>query len=170
MSQREELEKLAKACEECWGKDIASLDEHLERCPVCQEYKKKSEKIYQMMEAVHMFASKPEDERRKIFGARMEQFSTMPEYKRIMAISDMLDSIAELSEEDRIKITKTRTDIITSLPEQKKNILMGTLKKVMAEWPEERKMMEKQVVITATQDYFILKRKIVRKMFTKMLE
>jgi len=29
---------------------------------------------------------------------------------------------------------------------------------------------EKQAVIAATQDYFILKRKIVRKMFKKMLE
>lgn len=170
MSQREELEKLAKACEECWGKDIASLDEHLERCPVCQEYKMKSEKINQMIEAVHMFASKPEDERRKILGARMEQFSTMPEEKRIMAIGDMLDSISELSEEDRIKIVRTRTDIITSLPKQKKEILMGSLKKVLAGWPEERKMMERQAVIAATQDYFILKRMIVRKMFKKMLE
>jgi hypothetical protein len=170
MSQKEELEKLAKACEECSGKDIASLDEHLERCPVCQEYKMKSEKINQMMEAVHMLASKPEDERRKILGARMEQFSTMPEEKRMIAISDMLDSIAELSEEDRIKIVKTRTDIITSLPGQKKEILMGTLKKVMAGWTEERKMMEKQAVIAATQDYFILKKMMVRMMFKKMLE
>jgi excinuclease UvrABC nuclease subunit len=170
MSHREELEKLANACEECWGKDMASLDEHLERCPVCQEYKMKSEKINQMVEAVHMFASKPEDERRKILGARMDQFSTMPEEKRIIAISDMLDSIAELSEEDRIKILKTRADIIASLPGQKNVILMGSLKKVLEGWPEERKMMERQAVIAATQDYFILKRMIVRKMFKKMLE
>ncbi len=170
MSHREELEKLAEACEECWGKDIASLDEHLERCPVCQEYKMKSEKINQMMEAVHMFASKPEDERRKILGARMDQFSAMPEEKRIIAISDMLDSIAELSEEDRINILKTRADIIASLPGPKNIILMGSLRKVSEGWPEERKMMERQAVIAATQDYFILKRMIVRKMFKKMLE
>ena len=170
MSHREELEKLAKACEECWGRDMASLDEHLERCPVCQENKMKSEKISQMMEAVHMFASKPEDERRKILGARMDQFSTMPEEKRIIAINDMLDSIAELSELDRIKILKTRADIIASLPVQKNVILMGSLKKVLAGWPEERKMLERQAVIAATQDYFILKRMIVRNLFKKMLE
>jgi excinuclease UvrABC nuclease subunit len=170
MSQREELEKLAKACEECVGKDAASLDEHLEKCPECQEYKMKAEKINQMMEAVHMLASKSEEERRNILGARMEQFSTMPEDKRITAIRDMLDSIAELSEEDRIKIVKTRTDIMTSLPKQKKEILMGTLKKVMAGWSQERKMMEKHAVMAATQDYFILKRIMVRMMFKKMLE
>ncbi len=170
MSHREELEKLAEACEDCWGKDIASLDEHLERCPVCQEYKIKSEKINQMMEAVHMFASKPENERRKILSARMDQFSTMPEEKRILAMSDMLDSIEELPEEDRIKILKTRTDMIASLPAKKNVILMGSLRKILAEWPEERKMMERQAVIAATQDYFILKRMIVRKMFKKMLE
>jgi len=116
MSQREELEKLAKACEECLGKDIASLDEHLEKCPVCQEYKIKAEKINQMMEAVHMLASKPDEERLKILSARMEQFASMPDDKRMIAISDMLDSISELSEEDRIKIAKTRTDIMASLP------------------------------------------------------
>ncbi|CAG0981291.1 hypothetical protein METP3_02096 [Methanosarcinales archaeon] len=170
MSQREELEKLAKACEECSGKDIASLDEHLEKCPACQEYKMKAEKINQMMEAVHMLALKPDEERRKILSARMEQFSTMPEDKRMTAISDMLDSIAELPEEDRIKIVKSRTDIITSLPHQKKDVLMGTLKKIMAGWTHDRKMMEKQAVMTATQDYFILKRMMVRMMFEKMLE
>ncbi|MDL5504124.1 MAG: hypothetical protein QSU88_13015, partial [Candidatus Methanoperedens sp.] len=122
----------------------------------------KAEKINQMMEAVHMLALKPDEERRKILSARMEQFFTMPEDKRMIAISDMLDSIAELPEEDRVKIVKTRTNIITSLPEQKKDVLMGTLKKVMARWTHDRKMMEKQAVMAATQDYFILKRMMVR--------
>ena len=130
----------------------------------------KAEKINQMMEAVHMLALKPDEERRKILSARMEQFSTMPEDKRMTAIRDMLDSIAELPEEDRIKIVKTRTDIITSLPEQKKDVLMGTLKKVMAGWTRDRKMMEKQAIMAATQDYFILKRMIIRRMFEKILE
>ena len=94
----------------------------------------------------------------------------MPDDKRMTAISDMLDSIAELPEEDRIKIAKTRTDIIASLPKQKKDVLMGTLKKVMAGWSHDRKMTEKQAVIAATQDYFILKRMMVRTTFEKMLE
>ena len=170
MSHREELEKLAKACEECSGKDRASMDEHLEKCPACLEYKMMAEKISQMMEAVHMLALKPDEERRKILSARMEQFASMTEDKRMAAISDMLDSIAELSEEDRIKIIKTRTDIMASLPKQKKDVLMGTLKKVMGGWTPDRKMTEKQAVMAATQDYFILKRMMVRKMFTKMLE
>ena len=170
MSHREELEKLAKACEECSGKDTASLDEHLEKCPACLEYKRKAEKISQMIEAIHMLASKKDEERRKILSARMEQFASMPEDKRMTAINDMLDSIAELSEEDRIKILKTRIDVITSLPKQKKDILIGSLKKVMAGWTPERKMMEKQSLIAATQDHFILKRMMVRMMFMNMLE
>lgn len=169
MTAREELENLAQACEECAGKDTASLDEHLEKCPVCQEYKVKAEKVNQMMEVVEMLAAKPDGERLKILSARMEQFSTMPEDKRMEAISGMLDALGELSEEDRVKIVKTRTDIITKLPKEKRETLMGTLKKVMAEWPEERKMMEKQAVMAATQDYFILKRIMVRRMFKKML-
>ena len=116
-----------------------------------------------------MLASKPEEERRNILKARMEQFSTMPEDKRIASISDMTDAVGELSEEEREKIIKTRTDIITKLPKDKREILMGSLKKVMATWPEERKMMEKQAVMAATQDYFILKRIMVRMMFKKML-
>lgn len=169
MTAKEELEKLAKACEECAGKDAASLDEHLDKCPVCQEYKENAEKVNQMMEVVQILASKPEEERRNILMARMEQFSTMPEDKRIASISDMTDAVGELSEEEREKIIKTRTDIITKLPKDKREILMGSLKKVMATWPEERKMMEKQAVMAATQDYFILKRIMVRMMFKKML-
>ncbi|MCX9013340.1 MAG: hypothetical protein OIN89_00840 [Candidatus Methanoperedens sp.] len=169
MTHREDLKKLANACEECSGKDAASLDEHLEKCPVCQEYKMKAEKIDQMMEAVQILASKSEGDRRKILGARMEQFSTMPEDKRTMAISDMLDAVSELPEQDRIKIVRTRIDIMTALPKQKKEALMGTLKKVMSTWSQDRKMMEKQAVMAATQDYFILKRMMVRMMFKKML-
>jgi coproporphyrinogen III oxidase-like Fe-S oxidoreductase len=99
----------------------------------------------------------------------MEQFSTMPEDKRTMAISDMLDAVSELPEQDRIKIVRTRIDIMTALPKQKKEALMGTLKKVMSTWSQDRKMMEKQAVMAATQDYFILKRMMVRMMFKKML-
>ena len=169
MTTREELEKLAKSCEACAGKDAGSLDEHIEKCPVCQEYKEKAEKTNQMMEVVQMLASKPDEERQKILFARMEAFSTMPEDKRMKAISDMMDAVGELSEDERVKIVKTRTDIITKLPRDKKDILMGTLKKVIATWSEDRKMMEKSAVMAATQDYFILKRMMVRMMFKKML-
>jgi len=169
MTQREELEKLAIACEECASKDPASFDKHLDKCPLCHEYKTEAEKINQMMEAVQMLASKPDEERRKILGIRLEQFSTTTEDKRMMAISDMLDAIGELSEGDRRKIVKTRTDIITGLPKEKRDILMGTLKKVIAKWPEDRKKMEKHDIMAATQDYFILKRILVRMIFKKML-
>ena len=169
MTAKEELEQLAKACEECAGKDAASFDEHMESCPVCQDYKEKAEKVHQMLEVMQMMASKPEEERHKILGARMEHFSTMPDDKRLAGITDMLDSLEELSEEDRIKVVKTRTDIITKLPKEKRQILMGTLKNAMSPWSDERKMMEKRAVMAATQDYFVLKRMMVRMMFKKLM-
>lgn len=169
MSAKEELEKLALACEECAGKDEASLDEHLTTCPVCVDHNNKAKEIYQMLEVMQMMASKPEEERHNILAARMEKFSTMPDDERKAAITDMLDSLEELSEEDRVKIVKTRTDIITKLPKDKKNILMGTLKDVMSDWTQERKMMEKRAVMAATQDYFIMKRIMVRMMFKKLM-
>lgn len=169
MTAKEELEKLAIACEECAGKDVASIDEHIESCPVCQDYKEKAENVHQMIEAVQTMASKPEEERQKIMGARMEQFSTMPDDKRLASITDMLDSLEELSEEDRIKVIKTRTNIITKLPKEKRQILMGTLKNAMSPWSDERKTMEKRAIMAATQDYFILKRMMVRMMFKKLM-
>ncbi|MCK5660863.1 MAG: hypothetical protein KAH86_05835, partial [Methanosarcinales archaeon] len=153
----------------CAGKDAASFDEHMESCPVCQDYKEKAEKVHQMLEVMQMMASKPEEERQKILSARMEKISTMPDDKRLAAITDMLDSLEELSEEDRIKVVKTRTDIITKLPKEKRQILMGTLKKAMSPWSDERKMMEKRAVMAATQDYFVLKRMMVRMMFKKLM-
>lgn len=169
MGHKEEIEQMAKACEECSGKDSASLDEHLEKCPFCQDYRIKAEKAYQIMEAVHMLALKTEEERLNILRSRMEQLSNMPEERRMSAISDMLDLVSELPEEDMIRIVKTRTDIITSLPEQKKEVLMGTLEKVMKGWPRDRKMMEIRAVMAATQDYFVLKRIMVRRMFRNIL-
>ncbi len=74
MTTREELEKLAIACEECASKDPASFDKHLEKCPVCNKYKIEAEKINYMMEAVQMLASKPDEERRKIRELNIESY------------------------------------------------------------------------------------------------
>lgn len=102
MTTREDLEKLAIACEQCASKDPASFDKHLEKCPVCNKYKIEAEKINYMMEAVKKLASKPDEERRKILGTRIEQYSTTTEEQRIMAVSEMLDAVGELSEDGRI--------------------------------------------------------------------
>lgn len=169
MGHKDELEKLAKACEECSDKDTLSFDQHLDNCIACQEYKAKAEKLNQMTEAVRMLASKPDDERRKILNARMEQFFSMPPEKRRSSIGDMLELIGELSEEERIKITKTRMDIVTNLPKEKRDVFMADLKRVIADWSEERKLMEMRSVKAATQDYFILKRIVIRRLFGKIL-
>ncbi len=169
MTTKAELEKLAEECQACADKDTASINEHLENCPLCKEHKKKAEGFNQMMEVIEMLASKPEEERAKILGARMEQFSEMPDDKRIEAIGEMLDAAGELPEDAMFKVVKTRTDIMTKLPKDKRMVLMGTLKQIMSKWPDDRKMLEKRAGMAATQDYFILKRMMVRNMFKKML-
>lgn len=169
MTTKAELETLAEECQACADKDTASMDEHLESCPACLEHKKKAEGFNQMMEVVEMLASKPEEDRRKILSARMEQFAGMPDDKRMEAIGGMMDAAGELPEDAMFKVIKTRTDIMTKLPKDKRMVLMGTLKQIMSKWPDDRKMLEKRAVMAATQDYFILKRMMVRNMFKKIM-
>lgn len=169
MLAKKKLEELADACEKCMGEDSTSIEEHFESCPVCKDYSEQAEKVNQMLEVVQMLPSKSEEERFNILSARMEQFSTLPDDKRKDVIGDMLNAVGELSEEDLFKMVKTRTDIMVKLPKDKRQILMGSLQEVMSEWDMDRKMLEKRAVMAATQDYFILKRMMVRRMFNKML-
>lgn len=93
----------------------------------------------------------------------------MPDDQRLETISKMLDAEGELSEADLFKIVTTRVDILTKLPKAKRVLLMETLEKVMSQWPENRKLLEKRAIMNATQDYFLLKKTLLRRMFKKML-
>ena len=75
----------------------------------------------------------------------------------------------ELTEDERIKIVKTRTNILTKVPKEKRTVLMGTLKDIMSVWTPERKMMEQRALIAATEDYFLLKKIMVQKMFKRLM-
>ena len=103
MTTMKELDKLAQECEECASKDSRSLDEHMDKCPQCQERKVKTEVHGKMVEAMQMMASKNEEDRSKILGARMEMIITLPEEEKITALIEMLDSLGELSQADMNK-------------------------------------------------------------------
>ena len=83
------------------------------------------------------------------------------------------DSIASesnmLAEEDRVKIVKARTDVLTKLPKEQRMKLMGTAKLITTDWDDERKSMEMRAIMDATEDYFLLKRMMVRKMFRNVI-
>ncbi len=169
MTTRHELDELAQMCFECADSDDASIDDHLEDCAVCKDYSNKAEMFNQTLEVLQMMAARPEEERSRILGARMEKFTTMPAEERIRAIGGMLEALGELPEEDRNKIVRTRINILTSYPKEKRQMLMGSLQEIFSHWPEDRKMMEQKAVMHATQDYFILKRMMIRNMFKKMM-
>jgi hypothetical protein len=169
MSMKKELATLAEACEVCAMSDDSSIDDHMLSCPSCQDHEKKAEEISQMVQTMQMLASKPEEERRLILSARIDNFASMPELKRFHAISDMLDSLEELTEEQRVTVIKTRTNILTSASKVKRDVLMGTLKDIMHDWDMDRKTMEQRAVMAATDDYMFLKRTMVRRMFKKLM-
>ncbi|MEE9223593.1 MAG: hypothetical protein V3U51_02470 [Thermoplasmata archaeon] len=169
MALKEEIEKLADACSACAEADDGSLDEHFASCSSCQEYEKKAEQMSQMVEVLQMNAAKPEEDRLKILHARIMSFVQLPDDERKDAVANMFDSLAMLSEEDRVKIVKSRTDVLTKLPKEQRMKLMGTAKLITSDWDDERKNMEMRAITAATEDYFLLKRMMVRKMFRNLI-
>ena len=99
----------------------------------------------------------------------MRSFLGMPPEERKAAISDLLDGLDDVSTKARIKIVKARTDLIMEMPKEHRETLMAILKEIMSTWSSERKMLEKQTVMKATEDYFFLKKKMVRKKFGALL-
>ncbi len=170
MTTMKELDKLAQECEECASKDSRSLDGHMDKCPQCQERKVKAEIHEQMVEAMQMMASKNEEDRTKTLGARMEMITALPEDKKITALIEMLDSLGELPQSEMNKVVKTRTDLMMKMPREKREILMVAMQKIIINWDMDRKMKEKTAMTAATQDYGLLKRVMVRRMFQRVLE
>ena len=111
----------------------------------------------------------PEEDRKKILNARMNGFLSMPDDKRVDAMTDMFDTIEDLTPDQRNTIVKTRTDLLTSMPKDDRNKIMGSAKEIFSTWEPDRKMMEKESIMYATDDYMLLKRMMVRRMFKKML-
>jgi len=142
----------------------------MDKCPQCQERKVKAEIHEQMVEAMQMMASKNEEDRSKIIGARMENITILPEEEKITALIEMLDSLGELPQADMNKVVKTRTDLMMKMLKEKREILMTAMQKIMIKWDMDRKMNEKTAMTVATQDYGLLKRVMVRRMFQGVLE
>jgi len=169
MSMKKELDRVVAACEACATDDDSSIDEHMATCPVCVDQGKKVVEISQMIQTFQLMAAKPEEDRHNILAARMNGFLSMPEEKRVDAMTDMFDTLEDLTPEQRNTIVKTRTDIITSMPKEDRNKLLGSAKEIFETWEPDRKMMEKEAIMYATDDYMMLKRMMVRRMFNKML-
>jgi hypothetical protein len=164
------LGELMDACEECADADIRSYDEHFAECPICKEYAQAAEKLNIQAEFLEDLASKPLEERKQILGARMREFLDMPEAERKAAISDLLGGLTEIPREDMMKVVKARTDVMMEIPMEQRETLMMVLGSIMKEWSKERKMIERKAVMKATEDYFFLKRKMVRKKFAELVE
>lgn len=170
MTTKNELNDILDACEKCAGADDKSYEEHFAECPTCQEYAEKAEKLNQQMEVLELMASKPLEARKQILGARMRKFISLPDAERKAAIGELMDALGELTDDAMSKVVKARTDLMMEIPKEHRQKLMGTLKEIMSEWPNDRKMRERQAVIKATEDYFFLKRKMVRKKFGQLLQ
>lgn len=170
MTTQNELEVLMEACHACAETDDRSISEHFDDCPKCKDYAEKAEKLNQMVEVLELMAGKPLEARKQILGARMRKFFEMPPDQAKAAIGGLLEGLAELSEDGRNKVVKARTDLMMEIPKEHRKMLMGYLGEITNDWDPERKMMEKKAVMAATDAYFFLKKKMVRKHFAKILE
>ncbi len=169
MSMRKDLNRLAAECEVCAMKDDASIDEHMDNCPSCVDHSKKAEEIAQMIQTFQMLSAKDEESRKKILTARMDGFLSMPDEQRVDAMTDMFDTLEDLNEDQRNAVVKTRTDILTSIPKDDRQKILGSAKVIFSTWDDDRKMMEQRSLLYATEDYMLLKRMMVRRMFKKMM-
>jgi hypothetical protein len=170
MTTKKELDDIMEACEACAGADEKSFDEHFATCPSCQEYAEKAEKLNQQVEVLELMASKPLESRKQILGARMRKFISMQPPDRKAAITELLDGLHELDDDAMSKVVKARTDLMMEIPKEHRETLMKVLSDIMTTWPDDRKMRERKAVIKATEDYFFLKRRLVRKKFGQMMQ
>jgi hypothetical protein len=170
MTTKNELDDILEACEACAGSDDKSYEEHFATCPSCQEYAEKAEKLNQQIEVLELMAAKPLEARKQILGARMRKFLSMQAPDRRANISEFLDGLHELDDDSMSKVVKARTDLLMEIPKEHRETLMKVLSDIMTKWPEDRKMRERKAVIKATEDYFFLKRKMVRKKFGKLMQ
>ena len=115
-------------------------------------------------------ATKPYASQKNLLGARMRNFLGLPPPQRKQAISGLLDALGNIPEDARVKVVKARTDIMMEIPKEHRKTLMGVLGEVMSTWTPQRKNLEKRAVMLATEDYMFLKRMMIRKKFSKLLQ
>jgi hypothetical protein len=170
MATKVDIDRLVAQCEECAGNDSGSYEEHFASCPKCQEAADKAQKMNMQLEFLEGLASKPLEERKLLLGSRMRQILDMPEEGRKAAINDLLDALGDLPDDSRDSVVKARTDLMMEIPKEHRETLMSDFGTVMQGWSPDRKMMEKQSVMHATEDYMFLKRRMVRSKFSKLME
>ncbi len=122
-----------------------------------------------MKQFLEKIAAQPLDARKQALGARMRKFIGMPPAERQQAIAGLLNALGDVSESTRVACVKARTDLMTEIPKEHAEVLMGAIANVARSWSPERKAMEQRAVMQATEDYFFLKRRMVRKKFGALL-
>lgn len=169
MSLKQDIDKMAEACNTCMESDPGSMNKHIDACPSCKDHNAKLEELNHMVELLQSNAQKPEEDRYGIIRERIEDFLSLDDLQRKVAIGNMLDALSELSEDDRVKIVRTRTNVIMDMSREQRNILFGTMRDIVPEWTQERADMEMRAVVAATRDMMMLKRVMVRSMFKNIL-
>ena len=169
MTTRTELERLLSECEACAGADAQGFEAHFSVCPKCREYADAAEETAEQVQFLEEVASRPLESAKQLFGARVRGILALPAEERAPAVAALLDALGEISEDARVKAVRVRTDLLMEIPKEHREALMTTLGAAMRAWPEERKAVERRAVMKATEDYFLLKRMMVRKKFAALL-
>ncbi len=169
MTTKLELEKLMDECEACAGSDVAGFEAHFSECPKCKEYAEAAETSSEQIRFLEQVAARPTESAKQLFGTRVRAILALPPEAAAPAVRDLLDALGEVSEDARVKVVRVRTDLLMEIPKEHRETLMKALGGAMAGWPADRKAAEQRAVMKATEDYFLLKRMMVRKKFAALL-
>lgn len=114
-------------------------------------------------------AAKPLDQRKLALSARIRKFLGKSHADAKADIAILFEALGKVDQTTRDKVVKARTEVILEIPGEHRKTLMGLIKEIAADWSPRRKEIEKQAVMNATQDYFFLKRMMVRMKFRSVL-
>ncbi len=160
---------MAGECEVCSMADDVSIDNHMITCPSCVEHRFKAENIEQQVEQMRALTDEEEAERRHKMGYVVNDYLNLSERQRYDAMMDMFDSVGNLDDHERTVIVKTRTDIMMALPRKERDKLMGTTKTIYSSYDQDRMEIEQKAIQSATAEYGLFKRTMVRRMYRDMM-
>jgi len=169
MTAMEKMNKLLYACELCSGQDERSLDHHFNNCATCQEYTDMADRMNRHFRFLEQLSVKPYDSAKHALGTHVRTILAMPPNEAKNAVEGLLEACWELPGKARTRIIKLRTDLLMEIPRAQRLRLMGIMSEIASGWSPHRKMMEKEAFMTATQNYSLLKRTMLRKTFTEFI-
>lgn len=114
-------------------------------------------------------AAKPLDAAKMAFATRIRRYLAKNPEEAQADIATLLDALGKVDEDTRNKVVKARTEVMLEIPGEHRKTLMNHIKAVASDWTDARKEQERDAVAFATQDYFFLKRMMVRRKFNSLL-